>query len=760
MNAATAADVVKANRPTAGSATSARGRHPQGAPASRPGTAAHRHLIATAGTVDEGAAPSSGTYHLQHHHAPASPRALATFVAVPPPEKPFFKSVADELSARRRRRHERDDWLRTQPSFPVGTSRNLPQEQHVAAPPSRPATTATSTRRDQPRRTNSTSGRHRVDGGEAEGANTIRASRPSVCASPLSQLPPLDHHDTIIPLCDAAAVNCATVSAPYESPRSLLAANTTHRGGDKIGDVSRGVCGAAWRPPATGTRTAASPSPSHATACVKPRAPGSDQRASIARHWRDGCQPMVGTSTKLVAWATHGSVHHRPPFTMPATWRPLEDIAAAGPSVPNTPAKAHRRLVAEALENRVPRHSGVSPLEVPASLPGASRTLQSSPDDLQDDVAGATDSKIPGSPTGTGGSGGGQVPPAKDYPIVRAIFQLSIISNLVAFQAIRAMGEASLVSQLNDQRRVRGNRRLNKAEFFHSLCELLKFRVDRVESDLLFETFDDNGSGGVDEDEFIAGVRLVLQDQDALLTVHAKRTLYDPRTTSGSVMSSFEADMLAGALERHCGQRYPIVVGEIQTLRAALVSATLHNQLPTLAFVKAMSKSPVLLAVLEKLRDDGSLPPPPEDGVAGACLRGGTKSPDPDDIPPVGVVDGAAGGRKGSKGKRTSDSQAPNGTPAAAPAAAAGSGGAKPGIAIHRRPGAASEASGDGASGGVATSTSAGLDLTSVRFKADEAVNQERLHDHPPEHEEPVWYLRNGAVFCETARFGPVIVEM
>ena len=324
----------------------------------------------------------------------------------------------------------------------------------------------------------------------------------------------------------------------------------------------------------------------------------------------------------------------------------------------------------------------------------------------------------------------------RDYHLVRMMFQIELMDNTKANKMLRSIGEETIMSRLPLVRQRFGAKRLNKEDFHNALEELIGIgRLTRAESDVFFEMFDTNMSNGIDEQEFIAGIRMTLHDQKRSLASHCRR-LMDARQALGTVITMMEIELMLRGVAEVARHRYPGIDADCKAVIDELEPQTHHSQVPMVFFRAAIQDTPVLSMVLKEMGPDASLPPLP--------------SPPPSPDPAQAMLEVAREVASKSGVKRHRSNNLANSTHSRSDSKS----GSEAGDASGDKKGTAT-----GSAATISTPTSRGpvVDIYNRRFRADENIKPGQEHEpHPPEPHNPLWYQKNGVVWRTSDITGPM----
>lgn len=322
----------------------------------------------------------------------------------------------------------------------------------------------------------------------------------------------------------------------------------------------------------------------------------------------------------------------------------------------------------------------------------------------------------------------------KDYHLTRTLFHLAKLENLPALRAVRNMGEHAFVARVEEYAEQFGTQRLDRPGFHAWLGDVLCIPLTRVDSDLLFDAFDDNRSGTVDEAELVGGVKNMLFARERALVLFLRKLLSDVRATVGTIMSDVEAQDLLNALVSVTQRRFPGIREVVSKVRSDFAPFMQQCQVPTAEFCRALQTAPLIAHVFAVMYDDASLPdsPPPP------------PTPDPDD-------DVAAMPRVLRQAERDAAALAHSSTAKseASLTMEASQSGLVGNVKVPRRPAPRK-----------VVKSRRGLDTLHPAFVADSHLASERsAKNDAPEHDNPRWFIRNGTVWCATDSLGEVVVE-
>lgn len=344
---------------------------------------------------------------------------------------------------------------------------------------------------------------------------------------------------------------------------------------------------------------------------------------------------------------------------------------------------------------------------------------------------------------------------SKDYQLIRMLFSIELMDNTAANKLIRQVGEEALVNKLALIRQRFGAKRLNKEEFHHAMELVIGVgKVNRMESDMFFDMFDTNMSGGIDETEFLAGIRMTLHDKQRSLASYCRR-LMDARAI-GTVITMMEIELLLNAVVSICDKQYPGCAKDAQAVIDELTPQAHHSQVPLIFFRAAVTDTKVLSTALREMSVDAALPKvptPPPSPTPVAAFQEIAKT----------VLGNSKNNRRAAGGGLTRNpSDLGNQTPRP-PNISTGSAVTDP----LSPPTAADKKLSDASEPVVkspkskflnnASNPESVLDIHNKRFRADECLRPgQEQEDHPPEHYNPVWCLRNGVVWKSSDLTGPM----
>jgi hypothetical protein len=322
----------------------------------------------------------------------------------------------------------------------------------------------------------------------------------------------------------------------------------------------------------------------------------------------------------------------------------------------------------------------------------------------------------------------------KDYHLTRTLFHSMMLGNLKVMRVLRDTPEEELRHRLEALRARFGSARLGRTDFHVWIMELTNTtHLTRVESDIIFDAFDDNRSGGVDDEEFVQGLQSVLYDQDRVLVMFTRKLLGDVRATIGTVMSEGEVNALLSAIGNLARRKFPHIDTAIEVAARNIGEFTQQSQVPTTEFCRALQVSPLISVVFNSLNDDGTFPKSP------------TPPPTPDpirDIPRLAKVEAEAEEALKAADRELQDAVLQQLTSSASltiEASLAGPPKRKP-----KPP--------------PPPSVLSVLDVAHPGFRADESIDQRRCLAEVQEHDRPKWYTRGGIVWCKTRSQGEFMV--
>ena len=336
----------------------------------------------------------------------------------------------------------------------------------------------------------------------------------------------------------------------------------------------------------------------------------------------------------------------------------------------------------------------------------------------------------------------------KDYHLTRSRFHAEMLGNLDALRVLRNVAEDDLMSRLTELRDRFGSVRLGRSDFHTWLGALVQRHVGRSESDLIFDSFDDNHSGGVDEEEFIMGLQSILYGRIRSRVLFVRQLLGDVRATAGTIMSSVEAEDLLGALKEFAARKFDPAEVEraVDVARRQVKKFEQQYQIPTAEFCRALEVSPLIAHVIAIMRDDATLPPSP------------TPPPTPDPARDIDLLPRAEAQAEEEQ-RRLKQEAALRGEESANLAAtasmsplmsdASASFSGSPQQTRKKQPKKAKPAP-----------VLSKLDTTHPGFHADEFLSQSREQAEGVfEHDGPEWFIRNGSVWLRTELMGEVPIE-
>lgn len=355
---------------------------------------------------------------------------------------------------------------------------------------------------------------------------------------------------------------------------------------------------------------------------------------------------------------------------------------------------------------------------------------------------------------------------SRDYHLVKTLFSLAMLHNSGATKIMRSIGTQEIERRMQGRY---GSRRLNKDDFYHELCEILVGHVvERHDTDMLFDMFDTNGSGVVDEGEFLSGMKMTQQDHSRSIVSYCKR-ITELRSAVGAVITMMEAKIMLDAMCEVCHLRFPGIVNDAKRVLEILLPQSHHSQVPLHTFRQCVTSLPSLDAALQALSADATLPPPPPP----------VPSPDPErDIADV-AASAAAQFKTDSMAEDGEASPSRNRSRGITPAAAVNNAAARgKGVDVPFKPNGAGGASRnsldeqedggggtDGSGGTKKPSANATPDLSNLtpqdarhpKFRADLHMRKgQELEEHPLEPDRPVWYLRDGVVWRSSDTSAPL----
>jgi len=331
----------------------------------------------------------------------------------------------------------------------------------------------------------------------------------------------------------------------------------------------------------------------------------------------------------------------------------------------------------------------------------------------------------------------------KDYHLTRTQFHGQMLGNLATLKALRSIPEQELMDRLVALREQFGTSRLGRTDFHAWLAALVQRRVGRGESDIIFDAFDDNSSGGIDEDEFVRGLKSILYERKRSLVLFVRQLLGDVRATAGTIMSAHECDELLEALREFARRKFPAaeVDRAIAVARRQVSEFQQQYQIPTAEFCRALEVSPLVAHVLAIMRDDATLPPSPTP----------PPTPDPErDLQLLPRVEAKAeeelrlrreAAAKGEEASLNATMSVASGSLTVNPSASY-----KP-VAKTKKPRGAKPAP-----------VLSKLDTTHPGFRADEFRADREQHEGVEEHDGAEWFIRNGSVWVRTEMMGEVPV--
>ena len=339
---------------------------------------------------------------------------------------------------------------------------------------------------------------------------------------------------------------------------------------------------------------------------------------------------------------------------------------------------------------------------------------------------------------------------------------------------LRGMGEAQILARHQAVVRRLGYRRLNREEFQNHIGDIVgaaEGSVTRRDTDAIFDLFDTNSSGFLDDREIVSGFHWIMQGPDEtrrIIAAYCKQFLA-ARNVMEAVVSLMEVEIMAKAVCETCEGRYPGVTQDAINIVGFLANHARLGQVSSLSgfvpyplFFQVVQRSPIFGKVIRVLKIDGTLPPElPRTRSADPAREIGTMVHIAETL-----VEGEEGRRGGGREQRGGGGagQSLRNTTASAP----GSGGQKKngsgsdgsaGGATHNADDDGDDGGGDGDAGsgglGGTGGSSRGLfDCAHPRFRADMCA-QPPGYRPTPEHDSPVWALRNGVLWLTNPTEAP-----